>query len=131
MAANHLIVALFPIDPLVPFVKIKLAAFATFVQRVRQAAAVLVGFHLFKNLGELAADAVGVLPQDALGGITQVHDLDRFWFGQWEPSGNALGCSIATGMSSAGIIFSIAALGSNPGASTLRITVRTSDGSGS
>ena len=49
MAANHLIVALFPIDPLVPFVKIKLAAFATFVQRVRQAAAVLVEFHLFKN----------------------------------------------------------------------------------
>jgi hypothetical protein len=57
-----LVVAVLPIDPLVPFVKIKLAAFPAFVQRAGEVAAILVGLNLFQECAELSRDTLGMFP---------------------------------------------------------------------
>jgi hypothetical protein len=73
-----LIVAVHPMDPLVPFEEIKLAAFTTFVQRANQVATILVGFHLVKEFAEFVLETIWMLPQDAFDRGAQMSNLDLF-----------------------------------------------------
>ena len=72
-----LVVAVLPIDPLIPLMEIELAAFQALVQRACQVTGILVGFHLFKESRKFARYALGMLPQNTLSGMAQLDNPCR------------------------------------------------------
>jgi hypothetical protein len=70
--------------------EIELAAFQALVQRACQVTGILVGFHLFKESRKFAHYALGMMPQNTLGGMAQLDNPCRLSISHCDPLSGAV-----------------------------------------